>query len=189
MRAERYCWLSEAWRGWYEPRLPRDPEFWLLLVARIPYPSTIPKAYVVASEAASMEFLRLKGLPIPKVLGYSFTTQNEADTEYILMEHADGDDLSQTWFDLRDDDIVSVMTQLAKIEFKMMSISFPAGGSIYYAHDLKELSGSEGVALDEKSFCIGPDVSAPLWYGRRAQLDVFRGPCVFHVLIFKFLLR
>ncbi|KAG5641641.1 hypothetical protein DXG03_004555 [Asterophora parasitica] len=155
------------------------------LVARIPYPLLIPKAYAIASEVATMDFLRLKGLPIPKVYSYSSTSNNEAATEYILMEYVEGNDLSQIWSDLKEDEIISLMDQLAKVESTLMSISFPAGGSIYYASDLKELTGSEGVTLDDhsesiasekKGFCIGPDVSTPLWYGRRGQLDVFRGP-------------
>ena len=164
-----------------------DTEF--QLVARIPYPLMVPKAYVLASEVATMDFLRSKGLPIPKVYAYSFTSNNEAETEYTLMEYVQGTDLSQIWFDLKEDEIISLMDQLAKIESTMMSISFPAGGSIYYTRDLKELSGNEGIPLDEQvestslekgRFCIGPDVSAPLWYGRREQLNVFRGPCTPH---------
>lgn len=155
------------------------------LVARIPYPILIPKAYTLASEVATMDFLRSKGLPIPKVYAYSFLPKNEAETEYILMEYVEGTDLSEIWFDLKKDEIISLMDQLAKAESIMMSISFPAGGSIYYASDLKNLSGNEGIPLDEQiestslgkgRFCIGPDVSIPLWCGRREQLDVFRGP-------------
>lgn len=164
------------------------------LVARIPYPLLVPKAYALASEVATMDFLRSRRLPIPKVYGYSFTSKNEAETEYILMQYVEGTDLSQIWFELKEDEIISLMDQLAKIECTMMSISFPAGGSIYYAKDLKELSGNEGIPLKEENenilldeqiesislekerFCVGPDVSPPLWYGRREQLNVFRGP-------------
>jgi type II secretory pathway component PulF len=38
------------------------------MVARIPYPHTVPKYYAVASEAATMALLRSTGLPIPQVL-------------------------------------------------------------------------------------------------------------------------
>lgn len=164
-----------------------DTEF--QLIARVPYPLLIPKAYVVTSEVATMDFLRSKGLPIPKVYAYSFTSNNEAKTEYILMEYMEGTDLSQIWSGLQEDEITSLMDQLANFESTLMSISFPAGGSIYYASDLMELSGNEGIPLDEQvdgsalekgRFCMGPDVSVPLWYGRREQLDVFRGPCTSH---------
>ncbi|KIY73439.1 hypothetical protein CYLTODRAFT_428523 [Cylindrobasidium torrendii FP15055 ss-10] len=156
----------------------------LRLVARIPYPLLTPKAHAVASEVATMDFLRLKGLPVPKVYSYSFTSDNEAGTEYVLMEYVKGIDLSGIWADLKEHEIISLMDQLTTVESALMSIAFPAGGSIYYTNDLQEL-GSEGVLLDgqldgnaseEKRFCIGPDLSVPLWYGRREQLEVFRGP-------------
>ncbi|KAJ3785830.1 hypothetical protein GGU10DRAFT_421310 [Lentinula aff. detonsa] len=143
------------------------------LVARIPYLLLVPKAYAVASEVATMDFLRSTGLPIPKVYAYSSTSNNGRTN------------LSQIWSELKEDEIISLMDQLAKVESTMMSISFPAGGSIYYARDLKELSGNEGIPLDnqveniafeKERYCIGPDVSVPLWYGRREQLKVFRGP-------------
>lgn len=91
-----------------------------------------------------MDFLRFKGLPIPEVYGYSLTSENEAGTEYILIEYVEGTNLSDVWFNREKDEIDSSMDQLAKLESNMMSIPFPAGGSIYYARDLKQLSGSEG---------------------------------------------
>ena len=175
------------------------------LVARIPYPILIPKAYTYASEVATMDFLRSKGLPIAEIYAYSFTSENEAGTEYTLMEYIEGIDLGDVWFNLEKDDIDSFMDQLAKLESIMMSISFPAGGSIYYARDLKQLSGSEGIplegedqdiSLDEQAkciplqkeqFCVGPDVSLPLWYGRREEMDAFRGPCMSHFSYFSYL--
>ncbi|KIY45791.1 hypothetical protein FISHEDRAFT_66846 [Fistulina hepatica ATCC 64428] len=56
------------------------------MVARIPYPATVPKYYAVASEVATMEFLRSSGLPVPQVYGYSPASDNAAKTEYIFME-------------------------------------------------------------------------------------------------------
>ena len=95
-----------------------------------------------------MDFLRSKGLSIPEVYAYSFTSENEAGTEYILMEYVEGTDLRDVWFNLEKDEIDSFMDQLASI---MMSISFPAGGSIYYARDLKQLTGSEGIPLEGRT--------------------------------------
>jgi aminoglycoside phosphotransferase (APT) family kinase protein len=70
------------------------------LVARIPYPVTVPKYFAVASEVATMDFLRPSGLPTPSVYGYSPTSDNVAETEYIFMEFVDGTKLSDIWFDL-----------------------------------------------------------------------------------------
>ncbi|KAF9819586.1 hypothetical protein IEO21_02050 [Rhodonia placenta] len=57
----------------------------LQMVARIPYPTTLPKYYAVASEVATMEFLRSSRLPVPQVYGYSPVSDNTAKTEYIFM--------------------------------------------------------------------------------------------------------
>ena len=146
------------------------------MVARIPYPVTIPKYFVVASEVATMDLLRSSGLPIPKVYGYSPVPGNAAGTEYIFMEFVRGTNLSDIWNDLEEKDIISVSRQLAKLESKMMSITFPAGGSLYYTKDL-EVAGRPGILLEDERFSIGPDTRLPLWYGRRSQLDIDRGPC------------
>lgn len=147
------------------------------MVARIPYPATVPKYYTVASEVATMTLLRSSGLPIPKVYGYSPAPDNAAETEYIFMEFVRGTKLSDVWLDLGKREIISVLRQLAQLESKVMSISFPAGGSLYYAQDLEKVAGGPGIPLEDERFCVGPDVSLPLWYGRRSQLDVDRGPC------------
>ena len=147
------------------------------MVARIPYPVTVPKYYAVASEAATMALLRSSGLPIPKVYGYSPTPDNAAETEYIFMEFVRGTKLSDIWLDLGEQEIISVLRQLVQLESKMMSISFPAGGSLYYAQDLEKAAGGPGIPLEDERFCVGPDVRLPLWYGRRSQLEVDRGPC------------
>lgn len=53
------------------------------MVARVPYPVTIPKYYTVASEVATMDYLRSSGLPVPQVYAYSPVSDNAAKTEYI----------------------------------------------------------------------------------------------------------
>jgi len=153
------------------------------MVARIPYPATIPKYFAVASEVATMTLLRSFGLPIPEVYGYSPTPNNAAGTEYIFMEFVQGTNLSNIWFDLGKGEIISISRQLAELESKMMSIAFPAGGSLYYTEDLENAAGSAfwsprpGITLEDKRFCVGPDTSLHLWYGRRSQLDLDRMPC------------
>ena len=45
------------------------------------------------------------------------------------MEYVKDTDLSQIWSGLKEDEIISLMDQLAKVESIMMSISFSAGGA------------------------------------------------------------
>ena len=56
------------------------------MVARIPYPVTVPKFYAIASEVATMRFLRSSGLPVPEVYDYSPPSANATKAEYIFME-------------------------------------------------------------------------------------------------------
>ncbi|EED83412.1 predicted protein [Postia placenta Mad-698-R] len=146
------------------------------MVARIPYPTTLPKYYAVASEVATMEFLRSSGLPVPQVYGYSPVSDNTAKTEYIFMEFVRGTKLSDVWLELGESDIVSILRQLVQLESQLMSISFPAGGSLYYAHDLEKVAGRAAIPLKDERFCVGPDTRLPMWRGRRSQLNVDRGP-------------
>lgn len=111
------------------------------------------------------------------VYGYSPVPDNVAGTEYIVMEFVRGTKLSDVWVDLGDRDIASVLHQLAGLEAKVMSVSLPAGGSLYYTHDLEKRDGISGIPLVENErFCVGPDVRLPLWFGRRSLIDVNRGP-------------
>ncbi|KAJ3570443.1 hypothetical protein NP233_g4388 [Leucocoprinus birnbaumii] len=149
------------------------------MIARVPYPVTEPKFYAVASEVATMAFLRAHGLPVPKVYGYSPTSDNAAKTEYIFLEFVKGTKLTDMWMQLKEADLASVLRQLVKLESLIMSISFPAGGSLYHVDDLEKVAGGKTgipMSLNGERFCIGPDVRLHMWYGRRSQLDVNRGP-------------
>ncbi|KAF5375832.1 hypothetical protein D9615_008232 [Tricholomella constricta] len=146
------------------------------MVARIPYPVTVPKFYAIASEVATMRFLRSSGLPVPEVYDYSPSSDNAAKTEYIFMEYMRGTKLSDVWLELDEEEIVLVLRQLAQLESRMMSIRFPAGGSLYYTSDLEKVAGRTGIPLNDELFCVGLDARLHMWYGRRSQLDVDRGP-------------
>ena len=104
--------------------------------------------YAYASEVVTMDFLRSKGLPIPEVYMYSCMPENEAGMEYMLIEYTECTDLSEIWFNLERKEIDLFIDQLAKLKSIIMSISFPADGSIYYATNLKQLSGREGIPLE-----------------------------------------
>ncbi|PKX96286.1 uncharacterized protein P174DRAFT_509561 [Aspergillus novofumigatus IBT 16806] len=53
------------------------------VITRLPYPSTAPERYAVASKAATLDYLRLHGFPTPEVA-------NLVSAEYIIMEKLDG---------------------------------------------------------------------------------------------------
>ena len=151
------------------------------MVARIPYPMTEPKHLLVASEVATMDYLRSHGIPTPEIYGYSTTSQNPADTEYIFMEFNRGINLGDIWFELGETARIAVVRKLVELESRLFSLAFPANGSLYYSRDLDAATDRIELASEPPSkngpFCIGPDTTLALWYGNRLALDIFHGPC------------
>ena len=148
------------------------------VIARVPYPITAPNYFAVASEVATIEHMRSCGIPAPEIYGYSANSDNAAGTPYILMEFIQGLKLSEVWASLGDEEVISVVRQIAQFESKMMSLRFPAGGSLYFTKDLEKVAPGLGVPLEDSRFCVGPDTKLALSYGRRAGLNVHRGPCM-----------
>jgi hypothetical protein len=60
------------------------------VIVRLPYPSTSPRTYGIANEIATMEFLRLYGVPIPKFFDWSSSTSNNVGSEYNIVERVSG---------------------------------------------------------------------------------------------------
>jgi hypothetical protein len=147
------------------------------MVARIPYSISVPKQYGIASEVATMDFLRSKELPIPEVYGYSFDPDNTAGTEYIFMEYVQATPLNEVWHSLSKTDMLTIVEDLAGYQAMMTSIPFQLGGSLYYTSDLKKIIKWPEEQFGDNRFITGPDTQRSLWSGRRAQLDVYRGPC------------
>jgi hypothetical protein len=147
---------------------------------RIPYPMTEPKHLLVASEVATMGYLRSHGIPTPEIYGYSKTPHNPAGTEYIFMELNRGINLGDIWFELGETARISVVSRLVELESRLFFLTFPASGSLYYSRDLDAATDRIEMKSEPSSkygpFCIGPDTTLALWYGNRLALDTFRGP-------------
>lgn len=105
------------------------------VLARLPYPSTLPRRLAVASEVATMDFVRAHGIPTPRVFGYAFN-ENPVGSEYILMEKLCGQPIGDNWYNLSEQQRLQVLHDIVKLESKLFSIQLPASGSIYYTCDL-----------------------------------------------------
>lgn len=151
------------------------------LVARVPYLVTQPRKLLVASEAATMTFLRSKGIPVPQVYGYSATAENPAETEYIFMEFSPGKELGTVWSDMDGHDRLRFVKSLVDLEARLFSLCLPASGNLYFLRDLSSIVQKLAVHPNDvdqpESLYIGPSTSLDLWYGKRSELDVARGPC------------
>ncbi|UPX15252.1 uncharacterized protein EKO05_0005707 [Ascochyta rabiei] len=150
------------------------------LVGRIPYPATEPKHLVIASEVATMDLLRMHGIPVPKIYSYSATSENPAGTEYIFMELVRGTNLGDIWFSLPEKARITVVTRLVELESRLFALPFSASGSLYYTKDLDDETRKAEVFTTSTScngsFCVGPDTRLSLWYGKRSKLNLDRGP-------------
>ena len=161
----------------------------LNVIVRLPYPSTIPQEYGIASEVATMEYLRLHGIPIPKVFDWSSSTDNPVQSEYIIMEKAQGMELEHTWYTMTAKERMAVVEKIVDIERMLFAIRFPASGSIYF----KDFLGTRTTTIDlplaincgkAARFCVGPSAEFLWWYHWRDELAVNRGPCkrpIFHI--------
>ncbi|KAH8719227.1 kinase-like domain-containing protein [Phaeosphaeriaceae sp. PMI808] len=148
-------------------------------VGRIPYPGTEPKQLVIASEVATMDFLHLHDLPVPKIYSYSTTSQNPAGTKYLFMELVKGTNLGDIWFDLSGKARISIVNKLVELESRLFELRFPASGSLYYTKDLEAKYNKidfSDTNSHHNHFCIGPDTRLSLWYGKRLDLQISRGP-------------
>ncbi|KAL4929902.1 kinase-like protein [Aspergillus undulatus] len=130
------------------------------VLARIPFKSTVPKHYAVASEAATLDLLRSYGIPASRVLTYSSGPSNPVGTEYPVLEKLDGRPLSDQWFTIDNKTRVKIMKQVVQVESRLMSARFPASGSL--KHDLDDI-------------VVGPTAQHEWWYKERALLGIIHG--------------
>ncbi|KAF1932981.1 uncharacterized protein M421DRAFT_399461 [Didymella exigua CBS 183.55] len=143
------------------------------LVGRIPYPATEPKHLVIASEVATMDLLRMHGIPVPKIYSYSATSENPAGTEYIFIELVRGTNLGDIWFSLPEKARITVVTRLVELESRLFALLFLASGSLYYTKDLDDETRKAEVfttsTLCNGSFCVGPDTRLSLYLDKYLQ--------------------
>ncbi len=148
-------------------------------LARLPYLSTQPKGLAVASEVATLDFIRSHGIPAPKVLDYSANADNPVGAEYIIMEKLQGQPLGERWYELSAKERIQVTVDLVRLEAKLFAMDLPASGSLFYSYDVPSNMGRVPLAqhTDRGELCVGPDVSLRWWFEKRSSLEIPRGPC------------
>lgn len=147
------------------------------VIARLPYPSTTPEHYAVASEVATLDYLQLHGICTPKVYAWCSTKTNPVGSEYIVMEKLGGTPLGDIWYSMTPREQHSMMKKIVHWEAQLMSLSFPAYGSIYYCKDLTSEKKISLPGQKDFEFCIGPISHYSWWHDGRNMLNVDRGPC------------
>ena len=149
------------------------------VIARIPTSVAGPAHWNTASEVATMKLMDASGIPVPKVLTWSSRADNQAGTEYIVMEKAKGIPLANVWeiMDVRQrGDLVS---ELVNIDEKMLNFEYSGYGSIFLEQDL--IGGVPSLPINSNpafsNYRIGPSVMRNFWKGERSSMSLDRGPC------------
>ncbi|KAL4928784.1 uncharacterized protein BDV17DRAFT_263568 [Aspergillus undulatus] len=131
-------------------------------IMKIPYRLARPKYYVTASEAATLQYPHTKGIPVPKLYGYSSSDGDEVGVEYSIMERAPGVGLQTRWLDMNARQRHNLASSFVEIEKNLFDLPLSAIGSIYFKKDLpSELQAalygrdSDG-DQDSDTFCVGP---------------------------------
>ncbi len=153
------------------------------VIAKIPYSTAAPKYLTTESEVATLDFLRSKGLPVPRVYACSSDAENEVGTEYVIMKKPPGKQLDESrWICLTEKEVVYLVTSYIDIERMLFSFPLDSYGSLYYKHNLPShleagLYRPEAVdqSGDAGKFCIGPATDHLFWRGRHSHLDLNRG--------------
>ncbi|KAF4230875.1 hypothetical protein CNMCM8980_005656 [Aspergillus fumigatiaffinis] len=153
------------------------------IVARLPNPNAGPTFYTTASEVATRQFLRDRlGVPIPRIYAWSADESNAVGAEYILEEKAIGQPLGSLWDKLPLSSRLHIVEQIVDIEKKLASITFLSHGCIYYQSDLESRQPRPSFALVPgqnrglPKFAIGPLTHPKYWQGKRALMELDRGP-------------
>lgn len=136
----------------------------LKVIARLPYTCSLPLKYGTASEVATMEFLRLHGVPTPRVFDWSDSSTNSIGSEYIVMERVAGTELEKSWYTMSLKERMVVMEKIVGIERILFTIEFPACGSLFFDKSLiKNIDRTEIIASPDlknaPKFCIGPSTA------------------------------
>lgn len=92
------------------------------VIARLPYPCTVPRSFGIASEVATMQFLRLHDIPVPQVYDWASSARNAVGSEYIIMAKAEGQELEHTWYTMTVQERMNVMEKIVDMKKRLFQI-------------------------------------------------------------------
>jgi aminoglycoside phosphotransferase len=137
--------------------------------------------YKTSSEVATLAYMRrYTTIPVPRVIAYSATVDNELGFEWILMEKVPGVSLPEIWYAGMDDAARDEVVKTVARFFSEMreKCRFASIGSLYFRKDLEE-KGAEVTMMETGTddFVIGPIVTRFFFVGgRRLLVERDRGP-------------
>ncbi|RPA96361.1 hypothetical protein L873DRAFT_1694551 [Choiromyces venosus 120613-1] len=135
--------------------------------------------YKTTSEVATLAYIRCYTMiPVPEVIAYSATAENELGFEWILMEKVHGVPLREVWPRMAIRAKEEITKEVASCVLQMRaSCRFDAIGSLYCRGALKEEEGVDVLDARHEAYVIGPLVTAFFFVGgRRLKVRRDRGP-------------
>ncbi|OJJ43599.1 hypothetical protein ASPZODRAFT_136051 [Penicilliopsis zonata CBS 506.65] len=157
------------------------------VLARIPNPNAGHPRYVVASEVATLDFLRtVLDIPVPRVLSWSSSQPNPVGAEYILMERVQGKQLNEVWDGMAETQRFGLVKSLVDVERRLVKARFSLHGSLYYRSTLQDTSiGFQADPTVPSEFVFGPTTQRSFWEDGKQALDIDRGPCGWHSTLYR----
>ncbi|KAF9494219.1 hypothetical protein BDN71DRAFT_1449360 [Pleurotus eryngii] len=157
-------------------------------IARIPFPVFGPPDLTIASEVATMDFIRTEArqVNVPIVLAWSSSNVEGIGVPYLMYEKVQGTALSALWDkeDFTDQSLSEIVMQCMKQQAQTSGRVFSQIGSIFYKDDvsadlqtrpLYDTSITPATPNSDR-FRIGPSLRPEFYRGGRSQLDIDRGP-------------
>ena len=133
--------------------------------------SPVEPFYKTASEVATLSYMREHtSVPVPRVIAYNSTAENELGCEWILMERVPGVALTNVWSDI---DLetksreTKVIAEFAR-QLRGTQQHFAAIGNLYFREDIDTSNPAVRVVpTEDEKYVLGPVVTPYMFAGGR----------------------
>ncbi|KAI0260085.1 phosphotransferase enzyme family-domain-containing protein [Gloeopeniophorella convolvens] len=145
--------------------------------------------FKTANEVATLNYVQKHtSIPVPRVIAYDASADNELGFEWILMSRLPGIALTSLWQspEVSWEDRVQLTKTLAEYTRELTKFKSTLMGSLYPTNRpefervpwLKEAAPNIDFVPhpDDAEFVVGPVVTVPFFYGNRIQFAPNRGP-------------
>ncbi|KAI0343378.1 hypothetical protein BDW22DRAFT_1427993 [Trametopsis cervina] len=126
----------------------------------------------------------------PKVLAWSTTHDNPAQTPYMILEYAPGVTLKSRWDHIEGNTAGEAVMSVMALDWMLLHHKFALNGSLYFKEDVPKdirsqplyISGQNDSSMEElhkkleAKYRIGPTANREWWRGGYAQVPAHRGP-------------